>query len=126
MKSMIAAAFLMAGICLSQGSSTLAQSSTQQQASPAEMHSEAGREAHNWQDAVTKRIVINLQTAAAAHDKIFDDLITEAHGDFSRSLSLASQPIPSLRDVLSAVAEALRDEHVTITKVNWTTMCPRC
>jgi hypothetical protein len=82
------------------------------------LHSEAGREAHNWQDAVTKRIVINLQTAAATHDKIFDDLITEAHNDFSRSLSLASQPIPPLKDVLGSVAEALRNEHVTITKVN--------
>ena len=41
MKSMIAAALLVAGICLSQGSSTLAQSSTQQQASPAEKEATA-------------------------------------------------------------------------------------
>jgi hypothetical protein len=82
------------------------------------LHSEAGREAHNWQGTVTKRIVINLQAAAAAHDKLFVDLISQAHNDLSRSLSLALKPIPPLRDVLSAVAEALRDEHVTITKVN--------
>jgi hypothetical protein len=82
------------------------------------LHSEAGREAHNWQDTVTKRIVINLQAAAAANDKLLVDLVTESHNDLSRSLSLASQPVPPLKDVLTAVAEALRDEHVTITKVN--------
>lgn len=82
------------------------------------LHSESGREAHNWQDAVTKRIVINLQAAAAAGESIFQSLVSDAYADFSRSLSLASQPIPSLTAVLSSVAEALRDEHVTITKVN--------
>ncbi|WP_202802801.1 Z1 domain-containing protein [Bradyrhizobium sp. YR681] len=82
------------------------------------LHSESGREAHAWQETITRTMVANLLLAATNGDPIFVDLVTAAHADLSRSLSLDSKPIPQLSDVLTATAEALRDEHVTITKVN--------
>ncbi len=82
------------------------------------LHSEAGRDAHRWQETLTKTIVVKLKTAAANNDAIFADLVTKSHNDLSRSLSLASEPVPALKEVLPAVTEALTGEHITIAKVN--------
>lgn len=82
------------------------------------LHSEAGREAHAWQDTLTRTIVTKLQEAAAHGDQIFTDLVTAAHADLERSLRLDGKLIPSISETLAATAIALRDEHVTVTKVN--------
>ncbi|MBZ5615799.1 MAG: hypothetical protein LAO23_17470 [Acidobacteriia bacterium] len=83
------------------------------------LHSEAGKKAHDWQEKLTKSIVCKLEAAAKVNGADFVSLVTQAHTDFSRSLSLASQPIPTLDEVLIAVAGALRNQQdITITKVN--------
>ncbi|MGY4156332.1 hypothetical protein ACVINW_002174 [Bradyrhizobium sp. USDA 4461] len=82
------------------------------------LHSEAGRDAHNWQEKLTKKIVSELETAAVKKTKIFSDLVTAAYEDLAKSLRLDRKPVPSLTEVLSATAVALQDEHITITKVN--------
>jgi hypothetical protein len=82
------------------------------------LHSEAGREAHAWQDTLTRTIVTKLQEAAARGDQIFTDLVTAAHADLERSLTLDGKSVPSISEALAEIATALRDEHVTVTKVN--------
>jgi hypothetical protein len=44
--------------------------------------------------------------------------VTSAYDDLTRSLKLASQPVPDLREVTNSVAAALNEGHLTITKVN--------
>jgi hypothetical protein len=82
------------------------------------LHSESSKEAHNWQDTLSRRIATDLRTAVVAQPELFTSQVTNSYNDLTRSLALASQPIPPLNDVRAAVAEALRDEHITITKVN--------
>lgn len=82
------------------------------------LHSEAGKDAHRWQEALTATITSKLRAAAEAKSALFTDLITQAYNDLSRSLALASQPVPPLKEVLDLVAEALNGEHITIAKVN--------
>ena len=82
------------------------------------LHSEAGRDAHDWQDTLTKTIVSKLKEEAEANTGRFLELISDAYNDFSRSLSLASEPVPTLDEVFSAVTESLTGEHITTTKVN--------
>jgi len=82
------------------------------------LHSEAGKDAHRWQDAVTRAIVSKLTAAAQANSPVFVSLVTQAHSDLSRSLSLVSENVPEVGEVLAAVTEALVGEHVTIAKVN--------
>jgi len=82
------------------------------------LHSEAGREAHSWQEKLTKAIIAKLLAAAQNNHADFIQLVTQAHADFERSLSRASEPVPELEEVVAAVSEALTGEHITITKVN--------
>jgi hypothetical protein len=83
------------------------------------LHSEAGRDAHRWQHTVTVEIVKNLTAAAEQPTSgIFASLIGDSHADFARSLALASANVPSLEDVLTETAHALKGEHIKIVKVN--------
>jgi len=81
------------------------------------LHSEASKDAHEWQETVTSTIIEKLRAAAESQSALFSDLVTKSHGDLSRSLQLASQPVPALKEVVAAVTDALSGEHVTITKV---------
>ncbi len=82
------------------------------------LHSEAGKEAHTWQEKLTKTIIAKLLEAAKSNHAGFIELVTKAHTDFERSLSLASEPIPDIDEVIAAVSEALTGEYITIAKVN--------
>ncbi len=82
------------------------------------LHSEAGKDAHNWQERLTETIISRLLMESRGDSALFSTLITDAHADLSRSLALASVPVPTLNEVLEAVEMALEAEHVTITKVN--------
>ena len=82
------------------------------------LHSEAGKKAHEWQELLTQTICDKLKTAAETNDAVFIELITNSYNDLSKSLQLASQPVPPLGEVLAAVTQALTDEYITITKVN--------
>ncbi len=82
------------------------------------LHSEAGKDAHKWQEQVTSEITKQLRKAADKGDPTFSRLVTEAHNDVARSLRLSKRPVPELGEVLAAVSEALDDEHITIVKVN--------
>lgn len=80
--------------------------------------SEAGKNAHQWQESLTERIVRKLTDAAKAQLPIFSELVGDAYDDFKRSLTLASKPVPTKTKVLQSVVEALTNEYITICKVN--------
>lgn len=82
------------------------------------LHSEAGKDAHMWQEKLTATITSKLKAAAEAKSTLFAKLVTQSYDDLSRSLALASQPVPPLNKVLDFAAEALNGEHITIAKVN--------
>jgi hypothetical protein len=82
------------------------------------LHSEAGKDAHTWQEKLTKAFIVKLHAAAQAKTSVFSALIGKSHEDLSRSLALAAEPVPALQEVLTTVEEALAGDHVKITKVN--------
>ncbi len=82
------------------------------------LHSEAAKEAHEWQETLTRKIAGKLKAAAETSDPLFITLITKAYEDLSRSLLLANQLVPSLVEVAVCATEALVGEHITIVKVN--------
>ncbi|MEO8002935.1 MAG: Z1 domain-containing protein [Arenimonas sp.] len=82
------------------------------------LHSEAGREAHGWQDKLTHAIVDKLREASINKDPVFGKLIENAYDDLSKSSLIDSKPVPSLKDILLAVSDVLVNEHISITKVN--------
>ncbi|MGB0218811.1 MAG: Z1 domain-containing protein [Sinimarinibacterium flocculans] len=82
------------------------------------LHSEAGKDAHKWQEKLTTAIVERLAEAASADASIFSTLVDEAYQDLSKSLLLDHKPVPPKAAVTAAVKEALKGQHITIAKVN--------
>ena len=71
------------------------------------LHSEAGKEAHNWQDDLNHEITKQLRHAAEKHHNAFIALVKEAYSDSERSLAIAVEPVPELDEVIAAVSKAL-------------------
>ncbi len=82
------------------------------------LHSEAGKEAHEWQEKLTGAIVDALAKSVTASAPIFQALVSKAYQDLAKSLKLDSKPVPSLDEVKAAVKKALAGQHITIAKVN--------
>jgi len=82
------------------------------------LHSEAGKDSHNWQESITSALTNKLKAEADAKSPLFVDLVNKSYDDLVRSLKLGGQRIPSLDEVIAAVIEALVKEHITIVKVN--------
>jgi hypothetical protein len=82
------------------------------------LHSEAGKDAHSWQETLAQRICDELRAGVERNDPLVDQLIVGAHEHFSKSLSLKEQPIPSLPEVREAFRSAVTGGQITITKVN--------
>jgi hypothetical protein len=82
------------------------------------LHSEAGKDAHSWQELLADTLVEKLRAASTADDVAFRTLVTAAYDDLTKSLTLAGERVPSEADVVAAVKDALAGDYVTITKVN--------
>ena len=82
------------------------------------LHSEAGKEAHNWQETLTTTLKTKLTLAATAGDPIFRELLQASYDDLKRSLVLDRLPVPPFKEVVNSTTRALTDGHITITKVN--------
>jgi hypothetical protein len=82
------------------------------------VHTEAGRNAHRWQERLTRALLETLGHAAQADAGSYRTPVTLAWEDLARSLSLAAQPVPDLEQTVDAVREALLNEHVKVTRVN--------
>lgn len=82
------------------------------------LHSEAGKEAHQWQETLTKAVISQLTEAGRNDDPIFTSLVQSAYDDLVKSLKLDNQPVPDFESVRNRVKEALFDEYITVAKVN--------
>jgi hypothetical protein len=82
------------------------------------LHSEAGKEAHDWQEELTGHLFSALKDAASEGEPIFDGLIKQAYDDLARSLTLSGDNLPPLDDVQATVNSALDSGWITICKVN--------
>ena len=82
------------------------------------LHSEAGKEAHTWQERLTRAMVDQFKQAAADDTPILRELVQTAYDDLTRSLVLDKKPVPAFEAVFANVIEGLSDDYVTITKVN--------
>lgn len=82
------------------------------------LHSEATKEAHEWQEEITNEIVSQLAAGSKKRKKVFAQLVSMSYDDIRISMELFSKPVPSLNDVISAVTEAVCDGYITVTKVN--------
>ncbi len=81
-------------------------------------HTEQARSSHVWQEQVAGAIRSALVDQAHAGSPLFHELVRAAYIDLKRSVELEGLPLPSLDDVLNAVAEALSTGQIMITKVN--------
>jgi hypothetical protein len=82
------------------------------------LHSEPGKEAHDWQEKLTKEIIRQFAEAAVSRAPIFDEFVEKAYTDLSRSLELASHTIPALQNVKQEVKDTVTGGHINIVKVN--------
>ncbi len=82
------------------------------------LHSEAGKEAHTWQETLTVALKDQLTAAADGDAAAFETLIRASYDDLSRSLKLDRKSVPGFPAVLAAAAEALTAGQISIKKVN--------
>ncbi|MDL5052169.1 Z1 domain-containing protein [Oscillatoria laete-virens NRMC-F 0139] len=82
------------------------------------LHSESTKDAHNWQEKLTRTVIEKLLSASTTNDSIFQTLIIDSYRDLKRSLELSGKSTPTIENVIDAVKTALMDEHITIAKVN--------
>lgn len=82
------------------------------------IHSEAGRDAHDWQEELVRELYTQLVKAAGTGTELLDSLLREAYDDLAQSLQLYSRPVPAWNDLRAEVRKALTGEHVTIAVVN--------
>lgn len=81
------------------------------------LHSEASKDAHDWQEKITENIVSKFKAAAQENSQLFVDLVSTSYKDFSRSLLLKSDPVPDIKEVFQEVERSLKGQ-ITISKVN--------
>jgi hypothetical protein len=82
------------------------------------IHSEASRNAHEWQEEIVNKLHKKLVIESAANSPQFKELIDAAYNDLAQSIKLYEKPLPELNEVTKCVREALAGEFVTICKVN--------
>ncbi|WP_223484509.1 Z1 domain-containing protein [Stenotrophomonas indicatrix] len=82
------------------------------------LHSEAAKEAHDWQEKVTHALLDQMKAAVQAQDAVVRNLVRRSYDDLARSLKLDGKVIPAFNDVFNAVVQAISDDYVTVVKVN--------
>jgi len=82
------------------------------------LHSEAGKDAHNWQETLTIELKNKLAESATNDHSSFAAVVQASYDDLCRSLALDAQPIPTFEEVLAAATAAVTDGQISIKKVN--------
>ena len=81
-------------------------------------HTEQGRSSHDWQVRLVSAIHDGLVAEAREDTPRFNELMTRAVSDLSRSVKLAGTTMPAWDEVKREVVKALDDGQMMITKVN--------
>lgn len=82
------------------------------------IHTEQGKAAHEWQEAIVFELKRQLQSAANENNEQFKQLIQDAYVNFEKSLDILECHLPQFDEVLEEVREALKKDYLVITKVN--------
>jgi len=82
------------------------------------VHTEMAREAHNWQIALTTKLIDELKKVAATESDLFLELIQNGYNEFQGTLKIDGKLVPAFEDVVREVKRALGVGDITITKVN--------
>lgn len=80
------------------------------------LHSEAGKDAHNWQEQLTE--AFKNQWMDSTSTPLFEQHVRESYDDLRRSLVLDQKPVPPFEEVLTAAREAFTGGQISIKKVN--------
>ncbi len=82
------------------------------------LHSEAGKDAHNWQETLTIDLKNKFAESATDDPSSFEAVVQASYDDLCRSLALDAQPIPAFEEVLASAIAAFTDGQISIKKVN--------
>ena len=82
------------------------------------VHTEANKQAHDWQEELVETIKEKLSEAAINDSKLLGQLIRRACEDLKPSVELQGDPMPSEAAVIQEVLAALEQDWLMITKVN--------
>ena len=81
------------------------------------VHTEQGKEAHDWQVEVVAKLNESLIYCANHNLPRLSELVRESYDDLSRSISIMNTP-PEYDEVFQEVLTALKDDYLMIIKVN--------
>jgi hypothetical protein len=82
------------------------------------LHSEAGKDAHNWQEEITIDLKDQLKVVAENNDPSLESLILASYDDLKRSVIADGKPLPDFPTVLEAARKGFTDGQISIKKVN--------
>ena len=82
------------------------------------VHTEAGRQAHAWQEELVFALKDTMAEAAQRGASELLELLHDAYLDLAESVRLGGFPLPDEQPVIGRVLEALKEDHMLVTKVN--------
>lgn len=82
------------------------------------VHTEHSKARHDWQEIIVNTLKENLTESAHNRSPELQTLIRESYDDLVRSLALVDSPIPSHKEVVSSVTNALDEDYLIVNKVN--------
>jgi hypothetical protein len=82
------------------------------------IHTEAGRNAHRWQEQIVTRINEELRKIVDNEPALLHKLVLDSYLNISKSIQVMEHHLPSMDDVLIHVSQVLRQGWLMITKVN--------
>ncbi|WP_368650214.1 Z1 domain-containing protein [Bacillus inaquosorum] len=82
------------------------------------IHTEQKKQSHEWQEEVVTEIKEQLCKVAEEKPELLIDLVKESYLNLKQSLFLLDCFVPEFENVKYEVIQALRKDHIMITKVN--------
>lgn len=82
------------------------------------IHTEQKKQAHEWQEEVVIEMKRQLSVIVDEDPELLTDLIKESYDNLKKSLLLLECDVPEFQEVKYEVIQAIRKDHIMITKVN--------
>lgn len=82
------------------------------------VHTEQRTQSHAWQEDIVITLKDLLVNAASKDEKILPELVKKSYDNLSASMKTINVDVPSYKEVLEEVKNALKDDYIIINKVN--------
>lgn len=82
------------------------------------IHTEAAKGSHAWQEELVDELISQMLAAARTEAGELLELLDSAYDDLAQSVTLAGHHLPTREEVRAEALQALKEEHLLITKVN--------